>query len=145
MRKQLLKGLATFGVFLTLTVASAQAQTGYQMTANIPFDFTAGETSLRAGIYSIKLISQDTLLVSSSDGKKSVLVLARQAEHVGTRKPARIIFNRYGDRYFLSRTFLSESDLGCQVNPSRAERHVAREYALAKSDAKSLKVEVAAR
>ena len=85
MRKQLL-GLATFGLFLTLAVASAQAQTGYQMTANIPFDFTAGETSLRAGIYSVTLTSEDALLVRSSDGQKSVLLLARQAEHVGKRK-----------------------------------------------------------
>ena len=144
MRKQLL-GLATFGVFLTLTVASAQAQTGYQMAANIPFDFTAGETSLRAGIYSVKLISENTLLVRSIDGKKSVLLLARQAEPVGTQKPARIIFNRYGDRYFLSQTWLSGADVGLQVNPSRAERDLAREYRLAERDAKSQKVEVAVR
>ncbi len=144
MRKQLL-GLATFGVFLTLIVASAQAQTGYQMAANIPFDFTAGKTSLPAGIYNINLISENTLLVRSIDRKKSVLLLARQAGHVGTRKPARIIFNRYGDRYFLSQTFLSETDLGFAVNPSHAERDLAREYRLAERDAKSQKVEVAVR
>ena len=144
MRKQLL-GLAAFAVFLTLNVASAQAQTGYQMTANIPFDFTAGETSLRAGIYSVKLISGNTLQISSRDGKKTVLLLARQAEHVGTQKPARIIFNRYGDRYFLSQTFLSEMDLGCQVNPSGAERSLTKELSLAKGDAKSQKVQVAVR
>ncbi len=145
MKKQFLKGLATFGLFLTLTVASAQAQTGYQIATNIPFDFTAGKASLRAGSYSIKLISGNTLLVSSSDGTESVLLLARQAEHAGTRKPARIIFNRYGDRYFLSRIFLSENDLGCEVNPSRAERDLAREYRLAERGGKSQKVEIAVR
>ena len=144
MRKQLL-GLATFGIFLTLTVVSAQAQTGYQTTANIPFDFTAGKASLPAGIYNITLISGNTLLVRSTDGKKSVLLLARQAGHVGTRKPARIIFNRYGDRYFLSKTFLSEWDVGSQVNLSRAERDLAREYRLAERNAKSQQVEVALR
>jgi hypothetical protein len=145
MRKQLLPILATFGVFLILTVASAQAQTGHQMAANIPFDFTAGKTSLRAGIYSVKLTSEGTLLVRSVDGKKSVLLLARQAEAVGTEKPARIIFNRYGDRYFLSHAFLGGADVGQQVISSRAERDLAREYRLAKSDRKSQKVEVAVR
>ena len=145
MRKQLLKGFTTFAIFLTLVVGSVQAQTGSKMEVNIPFDFTAGRTPLRAGNYSVKLISETMLLVRSSDGKKSVLLLARQAEHVGTRKPARIIFNRYGDRYFLSQTFLSEEDLGCEVDPSRAERDLAREYSLAKSNAKSEKVEVAVR
>jgi hypothetical protein len=145
MRKQLVKGFTTFGLFLTLIVGSVQAQTGYQMEVNIPFDFTAGRTSLTAGIYSVKLISENMLLVRSSDGTKNVLLLARQAEHVRTRKPARVIFNRYGDRYFLSETFFSEADLGCQVNPSRAERDLAAEYRLAKSSGTSQKVEVALR
>ena len=145
MRKQLLKGLTTFGVFLTLIVGSVQAQTGYKIEVNIPFDFTAGETSLRAGIYRVELISTNVLLVYSIDGKKSVLLMARQAEHVGKQKPARIIFNRYGDGYYLSQAFLSGADLGSQVNPSRAERRLAREYRLAKSNAKSQKVEVAVR
>ena len=145
MRKRLLKGFTTFGLFLPLIVGSVQAQTGYKMEVNIPFDFTAGRTSLRAGSYSVKLISENTLLVSSSDGKKSVLLLARQAEHVGTRKPARIVFNRYGDRYFLSHASLGEGDLGFAVSPSRGERDLAREYRLAKSNARSEKVEVAVR
>jgi hypothetical protein len=145
MKKQLLQGLATFGIFLTLTVASAQAQTGHQIAANIPFDFTAGQTSLRAGIYSVNLTSEGALLVRSINGKKSVLLLARQAGAVSTRKPARIIFNRYGDRYFLSQAFFSGADLGQQVLSSRAERDLAREYRLAKGDGKSQKVEVAVR
>ena len=145
MRKQLLKGFATFGLFLTLVVGSVQAQTGSMTEVNIPFDFTAGKTSLRAGIYRIKLISDNTLLVRSSDGTKSVLLLTRQAVHEGTRKPARIVFNRYGESYFLTQTFFSEADLGSKVDPSRAERQLAREFRLAKSDAKFQRVEVAVR
>ena len=145
MKNQLLKGFTTFGLFLILIVGSVHAQTGSKVEVNIPFDFTAGRTSLRAGSYSVKQISENKLLVRSRDGKKSVLLLARQAEHVGTQKPARIIFNRYGDRYFLSQTFFSEADPGCAVDPSRAERDLAREYGLAKSNAKSEQVEVAFR
>ena len=145
MRKQLLKGLATIGVFLTLTAGSLQAQTGYKIEVNIPFDFTAGQTSLGAGIYSVKLITENTLLVRSLDGKKSVLLLARQAEPVSRQKPARIIFNRYGDRYFLSQAWVTGADIGRQLHPSRAERDLANKYRLAKSDGKSQQVEVALR
>ncbi len=141
MRKQLFKGLATFGVFLTIAVGSVQAQSGYKVEGNIPFDFTVGETSLRAGIYSVEPISTNLLLVRSIDGKKSVLRLARQAEPVGTRKPARLIFNRYGNRYFLSQAFWSGAD-GSEVTPSRAERHLAKENRLSKGDANSQKVAV---
>lgn len=146
MRKQLLKGLATVGVFLTLAVGSVQAQTGYKIEVNIPFDFTAGRASLRAGIYDIRLISEGTLLVRSIDGKQSVLVLVRQAtEPVGTPKPERTIFNRYGDRYFLSQAWVSGADFGWELNPSGAERRLAKEHRLAKGDAKSQKVQVAVR
>ena len=145
MRKQLLKGLATFGLFLTLIVGSVQAQTGSTAEVNIPFDFTAGRTSLPAGIYSVKQTSESTLLVRSIDGKTSVLLLARQAEPVGTEKPARMTFNRYGDRYFLSQAFLSGSGVGQQVISTHAERQLAREFRLAKSDAKFQRVEVALR
>lgn len=145
MKKQLLKAVAMCGVFLTLAVGSVQAQTGYTIDVNIPFNFTAGETSLRAGIYSVRLISEHTLLVRSIDGKKSVLLRARQAEPGGTQKPARFIFNRYGDRYFLSQVWVTGADIGQQLHPSGAERRLAKELSLAKADAKSQKVQVAVR
>ena len=144
MKKQLL-GLATFVVFITLAVGSVQAQTGYRIQTNIPFDFTAGKTSLRAGIYSVDMISENALLVRSIDGKQRVLLLARQAEAGGKQKPARIIFNRYGDRYFLSQAWVSGGDVGRELHPSGAERRLATELSLAKSNAQSQKVQIAVR
>ena len=144
MRKQLL-GLAIIGLFSTLNVGSVQAQTGYRIQINIPFGFTAGESSLRAGIYTVEQISDNTLLVRSIDGKKGVLLLTRATEPVGTEKTARIIFNRYGDRYFLSQAWVSGGDVGRELHPSGAERRLAKGLSLAKGDAKSQKVQVAVR
>ena len=144
MKKQLFK-LAMFGVFLTLAVGSVQAQIGYDIKLNIPFDFTAGNSSLRAGVYGVQLISDNALLVRSIDGKQSVLLLARDTEPVGREKPARIIFNRYGDRYFLSQAWVSGGNVGRQLYPSGAERRLVKELRLAKGDAKSQQVQVAVR
>lgn len=143
MRKQLL-GLATFGVFLTLSMGSVQAQTGYRIQTDIPFDFTAGESSLRAGIYSVEMISDNALLVRSIDGKKGVQLLTR-ATAPGGPEQARLIFNRYGDRYFLSQVCVGGGDVGRELHLSGAELRLRRELSLAKSDAKSQKVEVAVR
>jgi hypothetical protein len=127
-------------------VACVQAQTRYRIEVNIPFDFTAGQSSLRAGMYSVKLISRNALLVRSIDGKKSVLVLApRVIEPGNTQKPERMIFNRYGGRYFLSQVWLSRADSGRELDPSDTERRLAKEYPVAKGDAKPQKVEVAVR
>lgn len=144
MRKQFL-GLATFVVFMTLAVGCVQAQAGYRIQTNIPFDFTAGKTSLSAGVYAVEMISENALLVRSIDGKKSVLLLARQAEPGRKQKPARIIFNRYGHRYFLSQAWVSGGDVGRELHPSGAERRLARELTLAKGNAKPQKVQVAVR
>ena len=144
MRKQLL-GLATFVAFITLVVGSVQAQTGYRVQTTIPFDFTAGESSLRAGVYAVEQISNNALLVRSIDGKKGVLLLTRAIEPGRTQKPARIIFNRYGDRYFLSQAWVGGGDVGREVHASGAERRLAKELSLAKGNAKSQKVQVAVR
>lgn len=143
MRKQFL-GLATFVAFVALAVGSVQAQTGYRIQTNIPFDFTAGESSLRAGSYSFETISDNALLVRSIDGKKGVLLLTRATEPGGTEQ-ARLIFNRYGDRYFLSQVCVSGRDDGRKLPLSDAERRLARELSLSKGDAKSQEVEVAVR
>ena len=145
MKKQLFNAFAMCGVFLTLAVGSVQAQTGYRIQINIPFDFTAGESSLRAGIYTVEQISDSTLLVRSIDGKKSVLLLTRATDPVRTEQKARIIFNRYGDLYFLSQAWVIGGDVGRELDPSSAERRLAKELSLAKADEKSQKVQVALR
>ena len=144
MRKQLL-GLATFVAFITIAVGSVQAQSGFRIQTTIPFDFTAGESSLRAGVYAVETISDNAVLVRSIDGKKSVMLLTRATEPGGKQKPARLIFNRYGDRYFLSQAWLSAGDVGRVLHPSGAERRLAQELSLAKGDAKPQKVQVAVR
>ena len=143
MKKQIL-GLATFVAFIALAVGSVQAQTGYRIQTNIPFDFTAGESSLRAGSYSVEMISDNALLLRSTDGKKGVLLLTR-ATKLGGIEQARITFNRYGERYFLSQVCVSGGDVGRELHPSGAERRLAKELSLANSDAKSQKVQVAVR
>jgi hypothetical protein len=144
MRNQILKRLATFGLFLTLVAASVQAQTENSIKVNVPFDFTAGQTSLSAGIYSVKLISTNVLLVCGDTTKCLFVNAPRAIESRITEKPERIILNRYGDRYFLSQVWL-RADAGRQINPSRAERALAKEPRFAMGDAKSQKVLVALR
>ena len=71
-----LKSLAILGLFFMLAVASAHAQSGSRVEANIPFDFAAGETKFKAGEYSVKRISKDALLLRSADQKTSAIVQA---------------------------------------------------------------------
>jgi hypothetical protein len=112
------------GLFLVLAAASARAQvnTADQAVMNIPFDFYVGGTHLPAGRY----IVGDTpmlLLISRKDGRESVRVLP-----VSTLRPKgdltapKLIFHRYGERYFLSEVWMFAEELGYKLRQSHAER-----------------------
>ena len=47
---------------------------------------------------------------------------------VGAQKDAKLVFHRYGNRYFLAEVWASQSDSGYQVRRSRLERELAARH-----------------
>ena len=145
MKIQIMKNMAILGLFFMLAIASAKAQTPSRVEVNIPFDFAAGKATLKAGAYSIKRTTGNALTIRSADGKTTALVNAPLT--IGSRDSKageRLVFNRYGDRYFLSQVWLTV-DTGRQLFISGEETKVAREFKLANKNAKPERVEVAVR
>jgi hypothetical protein len=145
MKNQIIRNTAILGLFFMLAIASVKAQTPSRVEVTIPFDFAAGKANLKAGTYSIRRTSETTLAIRSLDGKTTALVNAPLT--IGSReaKPGeRLVFNQYGDRYFLSQVWLSV-EIGRQLFTSGSEAKVARDYRLANNNAKPQRVEVAAR
>ncbi len=143
MKNQISKTATILGLFFMLAIASVSAQTPRSVEVNIPFDFSAGKTTLKAGAYIIRRTAGNALMIRSTDGKKSVLVNAPLT--IGSRDSRsgeRLVFNRYGNQYFLSQVWLS-IDSGRQLFPSKAEINAGNEYRLAK--AKPERVEIAIR
>ena len=143
MRKQIFTSVAMFGLLLTLAVASVQAQSRSKIEVTIPFNFTVGDTNLQAGNYSVKFISHNALLLRSSDGKQSAIVVAPRAVSGDKDKPERMVFHRYGDRYFLAQIWMLRSDSGRELYPSNAELRLAKEVQIAKNG-KPQRVEISA-
>ena len=143
MKNNIIRSTAILGLFFMLAIASVNAQTPSRIEVNIPFDFSAGKTTLKAGAYSIKRTSANLLAFRSADGKTTALVNAPLT--IGARDSKageRLVFNQYGDQYFLSQVWLSV-DTGRQLFTTGAETKVAREYKLANNNAKPRRVEVA--
>jgi hypothetical protein len=143
MKKKVTTIMAAVGLFLTLAMASAIAQspTGAQVT--IPFDFSAGKATLKAGTYIVKRGSGNSLQIRNADGTQTVLVNAPLT--IGSRDykaGERLVFNRYGDQYFLSQVWMTV-DQGRQLMPTKAETAAARE--LARRSVTPQRVEVAVR
>ncbi len=143
MKNQILRSVAIFGLFFMLAMTSVSAQAPGRIEVKIPFDFAAGKVTFKAGTYSIKRVSDNSLAIRSTDGKTTKLVDAPLT--IGSRDfkvGERLVFNQYGSQYFLSQVWLN-ADTGKQLF-SGAETKAAREYKLAHNNAKPQRVEIAA-
>ena len=145
MKNQIIKTTAILGLFFMLAIASVNAQTPSRIEVNIPFDFSAGKATLKAGTYSIRRTSGNVLAIRSADGKITAMIDAPLSLSSRDSKAGeRLVFNQYGDQYFLSQIWMTV-DTGRQLFTQSSEKKVAREYLLANSNAKPKRVEIAAR
>lgn len=145
MKVQILRNVAILGLFSVLAIASVHAQTPSRVEANIPFDFSAGKATMKTGTYSIRKTNGNGLTIRNLQDNSTTVVNAPLT--VGSRSSkagARLVFNRYGDQYFLSQVWTT-ADSGKQLFPSNAEKTTARQHQLANNGAKAERIEVALR
>lgn len=130
MRKEMLKGVTvavlTVAFAFAAAVVSANAQSSNRVVAVIPFDFTVGNRTMASGEYILGSITQggDGLLIKSDSGK-SVIRLSHSIN--GQKSQARLVFHRYGQRYFLAEVWAGGNSTGRQLLESREERAIRRE------------------
>jgi len=100
--------LAT-GLFAATLTASLHAQT-MNLQATIPFDFQIGSTVLPSGEYSIRH-SGGVLYVKQTNGahKGGIFLTVGEDRPAGAKAAGTLLFNRYGDTYFLSKVWTAES------------------------------------
>src|ERR1043165_1128961 len=95
-----------FFTMLTLTLviaaATAMAQTPEKITVHAPFEFTVADKTLPAGDYTIRPLSLSRLLSRSDDGREALIASTFPVQATESPRQARLVFERYGDRYFLS-------------------------------------------
>ena len=115
MKNKIYRMIAIFGMFLGLTMVNAQAQAPSKARVDIPFEFSAGKTTLHAGMYSIKRMSGELVTLRSKDGK-SAATLNAPVTHNSSDPNAveRLVFSKRGEQYFLSQIWLT-ADTGRQV------------------------------
>jgi hypothetical protein len=99
---------AILGIFLGLTVAGVQAQTPSRVEVNIPFEFSAGKTMLKAGVYTVKRMSGNLITLRNVADKSSVILNAPvNLSSTNIDSKERLVFNKSGDRYFLAQIWLT--------------------------------------
>ena len=115
---------ATFAFFVLLT--SAFAQTG-AIRVTVPFDFTVGRHTLAAGDYRVSINGQTLLQVARADGPGAAIVSTNYTGGSPNQDLSpRLVFHRYGNRYFLSTAWIGEVNMGHELFASSLELEYAR-------------------
>jgi hypothetical protein len=135
MKKELLKGFAMLmllvGMAFATAVVSANAQSTQKVVADIPFEFVAGNQTMSAGKYAFarETAPENALVVRNNDLKISALLMTSGIEPKSGKTNARLIFHRYGERYFLVEVWSGANEIGRQLTKSRQERAIESELA----------------
>jgi hypothetical protein len=120
--------ILVIAALLAPVFTSAQAQSDRLITASIPFNFVIKDRALPAGEYVLALVrigGSDAVRIQSADGHITGLVPTRFAKAIASQAEPKLVFNRYGDQYFLSQVWGLADSLQ-QVAKPRAEDRVAK-------------------
>jgi hypothetical protein len=111
--------------------AQAQANGRAKMIANVPFRFSVGDRTLPPGEYTLRVINPTAdhaiLQLRSSDGESVMLQMNDVVGKDG--ETARLVFNRYGNRYFFAQAWVDGDNTGMQAAKSKTERAAETELA----------------
>lgn len=137
MKSRIAKTFALFSFAMALAVTAAHAQSTSDIKFHIPFDSVAGKANLPAGDYTVRVESGTAtkiIRIRNADGKYlfttgfSMPTRSRELSAQG-----KLVFNRYGDQYFLSQVWQPGVSNGQALPRSGAEREVAKNAQIAKS------------
>jgi len=113
--------ILTAAVVLALGVANAQSR----IVASVPFDFEVANRYMERGEYTFTIdLSRATVLVQGHGNDSAAFALSHSTQAGKIDQDAKLIFNRYGDRYFLSQVRSAGMADGRELQQSRKEREL---------------------
>ena len=115
-------------MFVAVAAITAEAQVSgtQRMRAHIPFAFNVGDKSLPAGEYTIAVLNptsdRKVLQIRSADGRLSAIIQTNK-RNANSPEQAKLVFNRYGDRYFFAQAQMAGDSTTLAAVKSNAERN----------------------
>jgi hypothetical protein len=125
MKNQLRRLLVTIGLSAVLGSSLLNAQVyGKVATADVPFSFRIADRVLPAGNYTVTAHSNGLTQLWNKDTHQGMAFLSG-SQMQGQPSDPRLVFNCYGDRYFLSQIWFGGSDPGRILAKSHLEKEIA--------------------
>jgi hypothetical protein len=128
MRNLNLKIVGVFVVLFLVTAWPALAQSVTTLAkADIPFDFVVGQKTMPAGEYAIgpgNNTNKDILWIKKADSRATANVVTFGQNIKRQQAGSFLVFNRYGDKYFLSQLWTESNHVGRQAVKSAQEKEL---------------------
>jgi hypothetical protein len=90
---------------------------------DVPFAFIAAGVHLPAGPYIVSHVDPSLILIETQDGKARALVHVA-IENFNSSTPAKLVFNKYGDQYFMAQVWTEQDQQMHHCTKCRAERQL---------------------
>lgn len=127
--KKLLFGII-FTAFAIVSINSAVfARGGDSLTVEIPFDFYVRNEKLNAGEYEVQKNTEDVFVLRNVETGKKIILSARISAGKNGVEAEKVVFNKYGDRYFLREVYMDRLSLGRDLGESKTEKKIRKESA----------------
>jgi hypothetical protein len=114
---------AAASLFVLAVAFGARADT-LQLQGRVPFAFMAGERQFAPGICTVHRGSDNQGVLIVRGQKQAVILLTQGASSSRLQDRPRLVFRRYGHRYFLREIWFAGSG-GRLLPETKAERHEA--------------------
>ena len=118
------RSFATLGVLALLATASAFGQ--QRMRVDIPFEFHLMDNVMPAGQYIVDTAANNVLSLDCRACRSHAVAAASGiGGGANLSTEARLVFNKYGDSYFLSEVWTPGYSLGEGLSRSKTEHEIA--------------------
>jgi hypothetical protein len=118
--------LSAIAMGLLVSTRSGHAQSRPKVTATIPFAFQAGSRHMPAGFYNIYMLSEHVVLFRAANGNASGFLMVTPSYDGKVQEQGRLVFHRYGDRYFLREVWDPGSNHGVISDATSEEKEILR-------------------
>jgi hypothetical protein len=122
MNSKAINKCSVIGMLALLTLTSARAQSTTKMHVTIPFAYSVNGKVLPAGEYEVGTNINGLVAIRNQDLRSEAMLLGHHVQSAKDLGRSRLIFNRYGDTYFLSQIWRVGTNTGIELQKSSAER-----------------------
>ena len=123
MRNLRLSGSIGILILMLATIANSQPSGAKVIRIDIPFAFALGDTNFKSGYCEVSVAWQGVIWLRGPDSQ----VKAINSQPVNSGKPAestKLVFRRFGDRYFLSEVWVQGDGAGRELRPTRQQQEI---------------------